>query len=238
MKSFLEKAKRTVPLAAAFLLASYGGFRLALDSISGNSPETIEILEPRVPSFAERKMATEAANVESNLRDVNSRMSDMRRNPENDSLYLGWLSQFDHLKALPLSERIAAVDSIVDAQIGYQEDKFQYGYEYWATPVQTLHSGKGDSEDISLMKYFALVQAGVPKENRYLSAVSTRNDLRPESIAVTVSITGEEGCAESRIIMTCKADAKKISMDAKKLTLHVGANEKGVKYIIAPTSSL
>jgi hypothetical protein len=238
MKKFLKKALRIVPVAVMLLLSSYGTFRLFQDILKEKTPETIEILEPRVPSLGERKMAMEASYVQTNLRDVNARMTDMLKNPENDSLYKGWLSQFDSLKTAPLAEKIAAVDSIVDAQIEYQEDKFQYGYEYWATPAQTLRSNKGDSEDISLLKYFALAQAGVDKDCRYLTSISTREDLRPESIAVTVSIAGQAGSAESRVVMTYKSDSPEVKADPEKFTLHVGANEQGVKYIIAPTKAL
>lgn len=60
-------------------------------------------------------------------------------------------------------ERIGRINSAVNLAVTYTSDAKQHGWpEYWATPLQTLWSQKGDCEDYAILKFAALLAAGVP----------------------------------------------------------------------------
>jgi predicted transglutaminase-like cysteine proteinase len=45
----------------------------------------------------------------------------------------------------------------------------------WATPKEFLISGKGDCEDYAILKYFSLLEIGIPKDKLWFGVVKTKN---------------------------------------------------------------
>jgi len=57
--------------------------------------------------------------------------------------------------------RLGMVNRTVNLSIKYTSDRQQYGVDdYWATPFQTLESGKGDCEDYAITKHAVLRATG------------------------------------------------------------------------------
>jgi predicted transglutaminase-like cysteine proteinase len=77
-----------------------------------------------------------------------------------------------HLGALPGSreQSLSAVNRWVNQRIRYAEDRDQYGTgDFWAGARKTLTAGRGDCEDIALVKLQLLAAAGVPREDMILT---------------------------------------------------------------------
>jgi predicted transglutaminase-like cysteine proteinase len=60
----------------------------------------------------------------------------------------------------------------------------------WSSPLETLTTGRGDCEDYAIVKYVALLDAGVRREDVKLAVV--HDVLRNEDHAITVTrVDGE-----------------------------------------------
>jgi len=63
----------------------------------------------------------------------------------------------------PDGERLERINRFVNQRIAYTEDAALWGEpDHWASPLVALAQGRGDCEDYSIAKYFALTAAGVP----------------------------------------------------------------------------
>ena len=59
--------------------------------------------------------------------------------------------------------KLAAVNKFFNRRIAYADDLQVWGQiDYWASPLETLSSGKGDCEDYVIAKYFSLLAMGMP----------------------------------------------------------------------------
>ena len=88
----------------------------------------------------------------------------------SDTLSVGQLRR--HMGALPVAraDALAAVNRWVNRRIRYAEDRDQYGVgDFWAGARKTLKSGKGDCEDIALVKMQLLAAAGIPRDDMILT---------------------------------------------------------------------
>ena len=77
-----------------------------------------------------------------------------------------------HLGALPASreQSLSAVNRWVNHRIRYAEDRDQYGVsDFWAGARKTLKAGRGDCEDIALVKMQLLAAAGVARDDMILT---------------------------------------------------------------------
>lgn len=80
-----------------------------------------------------------------------------------------WSALVASARSLDRSAQIAAVNSWVNARIGYVEDSRQYGtIDYWASAAQSLTRGRGDCEDYAIAKMQILRALGVPTGSMYL----------------------------------------------------------------------
>jgi len=94
------------------------------------------------------------------------------QDPDNRAAFNTWLKQFDHLEGKSTAEKARGVDAVIDQQVTYVTDPEQYRRaDYWATPMETLKSKKGDCEDFAILKYFALRHLGVPADKMFVVAV-------------------------------------------------------------------
>jgi predicted transglutaminase-like cysteine proteinase len=70
------------------------------------------------------------------------------------------------LAALPAlagdAARLQAVNRFFNERVRFATDLAVWGEEdHWASPLETLHKGRGDCEDFAIAKYAALLAAGV-----------------------------------------------------------------------------
>jgi predicted transglutaminase-like cysteine proteinase len=59
--------------------------------------------------------------------------------------------------------QLERVNDFFNRAVRFEDDQDIWGEEdYWATPLETLATGRGDCEDIAIGKYYVLLAAGVP----------------------------------------------------------------------------
>lgn len=79
-------------------------------------------------------------------------------------------------RALVFKDRLAAVNRAVNRAIKYVRDADLYGtLDYWAAPKETLALGRGDCEDIAILKMALLKEAGVPLSGMSLVVLRDTN---------------------------------------------------------------
>ena len=79
--------------------------------------------------------------------------------------------------------RIGLLNRAVDLAIRPVSDETQWGVpDHWSDPFETLHSNSGDCEDFAIVKYAALLAAGVSEDA--VKIVVLRNRLPNEDHAV------------------------------------------------------
>jgi len=79
--------------------------------------------------------------------------------------------------------RVGVLNRAVDLAISPVSDERQWGVpDHWSDPLETLHSNSGDCEDYAIVKYAALLAAGVSKDT--VKIVVLRNRLPNENHAV------------------------------------------------------
>lgn len=84
---------------------------------------------------------------------------------------------------------LAAVNGFVNRRIKFTEDRALFGQsDYWAGAKRTLRLGKGDCEDIALLKMQLLAGAGVSREDMFLTI--TRDLARNQDHTVLIVRTG------------------------------------------------
>lgn len=67
----------------------------------------------------------------------------------------------DDLREESLYKKLSTIDSIAN-RIHFSPDQKHWKKEnYWATPLETIGTNYGDTEDITLLKYFLMVKVGI-----------------------------------------------------------------------------
>jgi predicted transglutaminase-like cysteine proteinase len=62
--------------------------------------------------------------------------------------------------------RIGLINRAVDLAISPVSDQVQWGVaDHWSDPFETLQSNRGDCEDYAIVKYAALLEAGLSKDD-------------------------------------------------------------------------
>jgi predicted transglutaminase-like cysteine proteinase len=87
--------------------------------------------------------------------------------------------------------RVGLINRAVDLAIAPTSDERQWGMrDRWSAPFETLQSSRGDCEDYAIVKYVALLQAGVPADD--VKIVVLRNLLPNEDhAAVAARVDGQ-----------------------------------------------
>lgn len=68
------------------------------------------------------------------------------------------------------ASQLQAVNRWVNRNIGYAEDRVLWSRrDYWATARETIAVGKGDCEDLAILKYQILVALGVDRRDLFLT---------------------------------------------------------------------
>jgi predicted transglutaminase-like cysteine proteinase len=87
--------------------------------------------------------------------------------------------------------RVGMINRAVNRAISPVSDDTQWGVsDHWSGPFETLQSGRGDCEDYAILKYAALLETGVPKDD--VKIVVLRNLFPKEDHAVAATrVNGE-----------------------------------------------
>jgi len=87
--------------------------------------------------------------------------------------------------------RVGLINRAVDLAITPTRDEVQWGVaDHWSPPFETLQSHRGDCEDYAIVKYVALLQAGLPHED--VRIVILRNVLQKEDHAAVAARVDEQ----------------------------------------------
>lgn len=82
--------------------------------------------------------------------------------------------------------RVGLINRAIDLAIRPMSDKRQWGVlDHWSSPVETLLSNSGDCEDYAIVKYAALLAAGLSRNA--VKIVVLRNRLPDEDHAVVAA---------------------------------------------------
>jgi predicted transglutaminase-like cysteine proteinase len=81
--------------------------------------------------------------------------------------------------------KVGFINRAVDLAIKPMSDDAQWGEaDHWSAPFETLRSSRGDCEDYAIVKYLALLEAGISRDD--LRIVILKNVLPHEDHAVVV----------------------------------------------------
>ena len=106
------------------------------------------------------------------------REQNLRR--EDDALVAGVVQLLGVGKDLPLAARAQLVNHAVNSGITYQSDMQQFGVDdRWQSAAETLKSGKGDCEDIALLKMALLEKLGFAKDKMWLATGVLLDPAKP-----------------------------------------------------------
>jgi predicted transglutaminase-like cysteine proteinase len=87
--------------------------------------------------------------------------------------------------------RVGLINRAVNLAIGPVSDEAQWGVpDHWSAPFETIQSRRGDCEDYAIVKYAALLEAGISADD--LKLVVLKNTFPNEDHAVlAVRVNGE-----------------------------------------------
>lgn len=72
-------------------------------------------------------------------------------------------------------EQLKRINHFFNANINFVSDKQNWGKkDYWATPLESIGTTKGDCEDYSIAKYIFLRELGIPDERLKLTYVRAK----------------------------------------------------------------
>jgi predicted transglutaminase-like cysteine proteinase len=87
--------------------------------------------------------------------------------------------------------KIGLINRAVDQAISPVSDDVQWGVpDRWSAPFETLRSSRGDCEDYAIVKYLALIEAGIPGDD--LKIVILKNTFPREDHAVVAVRVDEQ----------------------------------------------
>ena len=87
-----------------------------------------------------------------------------------------WQSLMQSSSNASADEKLKRINEFVNRRIAWGEDKDIWGQaDYWATPIETLGKGAGDCEDFAILKYYSLIDLGIPTTKLRLVYVKAQN---------------------------------------------------------------
>ena len=109
------------------------------------------------------------------IADMEKMLATMQRYGGSASLFHDWRQLIDHSRTLGTQDKLRRINEFFNRRIQSTDDINIWGQtEYWATPIETLAKGKGDCEDFTIAKYFALREAGISNEQLRLIYVKAK----------------------------------------------------------------
>jgi predicted transglutaminase-like cysteine proteinase len=92
-------------------------------------------------------------------------------------LLLDWQRMLGEGRKATETDNLRRVNDFINRRIAFDDDMSVWGQnDYWATPIETIGQGRGDCEDISIAKYYSLIDLGIPINKLrlvYVKAVQT-----------------------------------------------------------------
>lgn len=96
---------------------------------------------------------------------------------ERIALLNEWLATINEAKSYSDDIRLRKINDFINRRIGFDDDILVWQQSnYWATPLETIGQRRGDCEDLAIIKYVSLRQAGVPAGKLRLVYVKARLD--------------------------------------------------------------
>src|SRR4029077_15150216 len=97
----------------------------------------------------------------------------------------------------PGRARVGLINRAVNLAIAPMSDEAQWGDDdRWSPPFETLQTHRGDCEDYAIVKYAALLEAGLSRDD--MKIVILRNFVRNEDHAVLAARVDGEGVVFGR----------------------------------------
>lgn len=82
-------------------------------------------------------------------------------------------------------QKLHLVNQFANRHVRFVSDRDHWGQnDYWASPLESLGTGRGDCEDYSVLKYFMLRAMGVPDEKLRLMYVRALRQNEPHMVLV------------------------------------------------------
>lgn len=96
-----------------------------------------------------------------------------------------WQRLLQQQQNASVTEQLAAINRFANETVRFASDISHWGQEdYWATPLETLGSGKGDCEDYAILKYVSLRALGVDESQLRLMYVRALTINEPHMVLV------------------------------------------------------
>lgn len=89
--------------------------------------------------------------------------------------FADWRQLLNDAQTLGEREKLRRVNDFFNRRIAFDDDiSIWQQTDYWATPLETLGSGRADCEDFSIAKYYSLLAVGIPVNKLRLVYVRAR----------------------------------------------------------------
>lgn len=80
-----------------------------------------------------------------------------------EALFADWRQMLGSARNGSEQDKIRQVNDFINRRIAFDDDFSLWGQsDYWATPLETMAQNRGDCEDFSIIKYFSLLELGIP----------------------------------------------------------------------------
>jgi len=100
------------------------------------------------------------------------------------------LDRLRKLDGTDTMSQLKSVNKLVN-RVSYRSDKHQYGTnDYWASPSEFFANGKGDCEDYSIAKYFALRELGFATDAMRL-VIAKDSKINEYHAVLSVKVEGQ-----------------------------------------------
>jgi len=153
----LKHIFRTLALSTLFGAAAFAGTKT-------------QLVQNDVEPFGFEEQATFEYD---HLCNAYARQLHLAADPQKRAAFDSWLDKLEYAREKPLIEKIQIVTNAVNNGVRYTRDSIQNGTaEYYASPIETIVSGRGDCEDYAIAKYYVLRWLGVEANRLYLASVT------------------------------------------------------------------
>ena len=128
--------------------------------------------------------------------------------------------------------KVGLINRAVNLAIRPVSDEAQWGVpDHWSAPFETLRSGRGDCEDYAIVKYLALLEAGVSKDD--VKIVILKNVFPNEDHAVmAVRVDGQWLILDNRTLTLVR------DMDLTRAKPQFILDQGGVKRFVSISRTL
>lgn len=100
-----------------------------------------------------------------------------RHGPARITLLREWQAALADARPSAELQKLKKLNDFINSRIEFAEDMSIFNYsDYWATPLETIGHGRGDCEDIAIIKYFSLKDIGISVSKLRLVYVKARLD--------------------------------------------------------------